>query len=177
MKHIQLQQLTHFLSIISSKTGHWLSWLTLVMVVLLCINVLSSWLLQQSSILLSESINWLHSANFLLAAAYTLNRNQHVRVDIFYAKMSHKAKAAVDFFGTLLLLIPFAFFILWSSWSYVALSFRINEVSAEAGGMPYLFIFKGFLLIMPILLLIEALNQLLVSVIRYIKPHTSQGES
>ncbi|MGX5203235.1 TRAP transporter small permease subunit [Aliikangiella sp. IMCC44632] len=142
--------------------GQAISWLTFAMVVLLSLNVLMSWLLSQSSIMLSEAITWMHAANFLLAAAYTLNRDEHVRVDVLYSKMSLKAKAWVDIIGSLLLLIPTMIFILWSSWSYVLLSWRINEVSAEAGGLPYLFVLKALLLVMPILLIIEAINQLII---------------
>jgi TRAP-type mannitol/chloroaromatic compound transport system permease small subunit len=151
------------LSFVSVNTGRIVSWLTFLMVILLSFNVLSSWLFLSSSIVISESITWMHSANFLLAAAYTLNRNEHVRVDIFYAKMSLKAKAVVDLMGTLLLLLPVCLFIIWASWSYVLLSWKLNEVSAEAGGLPYLFILKGFLIVMPLLLMIEAINQLILN--------------
>lgn len=151
------------LSMISTFSGHAVSWLTLAMVLLLTFNVLSSWLFNTSSILLSESITWMHSANFLIAAAYTLNRNEHVRVDIFYAKMSAKKQALVDLFGTLFLMIPVSVFVFWASWSYVMLSWRIGENSAEAGGMPAIFILKGLLLLMPVLLVIEGFNQLLVN--------------
>lgn len=158
-----MQQSQSPLSIISTFSGHAVSWLTLAMVVLLTLNVLSSWLFNSSSILMSESITWMHSANFLIAAAYTLNRNEHVRVDIFYAKMSAKKQALVDLFGTLFLMIPVSVFVFWASWSYVMLSWRIGEKSAEAGGMPAIYILKGLLLLMPILLIIEGLNQLLIN--------------
>ena len=87
------------LSFVSINTGRLVSWLTFLMVILLSFNVLSSWLFQSSSIVISELITWMHSANFLLAGAYTLNRNEHVRVDIFYAKMSFKAKGGARSFG------------------------------------------------------------------------------
>ncbi|WP_444996640.1 TRAP transporter small permease subunit [Aliikangiella sp. IMCC44359] len=145
---------------ISITVGRLVSWLTLGMVFILTLNVLSSWLFKSSSILLSESITWMHSANFLLAAAYTLNRDEHVRVDIFYNRLSNRSQAIVNLLGTILLLIPFSTFITWASWSYVSLSWRIGEVSAEAGGMPATYILKSFLILMPALLFIEAINQL-----------------
>jgi TRAP-type mannitol/chloroaromatic compound transport system permease small subunit len=159
MKPTNIAKFTQFFSCPGVLLGQWVSWLTLAMLIILSINVLASWLFNKSSILLSESITWMHSANFLLAMAYTLNRNNHVRVDIFYAKMSIKAKAWVDLLGTLILLIPVSLFILWSSWSYVLLSWRIGETSAEAGGIPATYILKGFLMVMPVLLLLEAIHQ------------------
>jgi len=154
-------------------SGQMVSWLTVSMVLILTINVLSSWLFNRSSILMSESITWMHSANFLLAAAYTLNRGDHVRVDIFYSKMSVKAKAVVDLLGTLFLLLPVSLFIIWSSWSYVLLSWRLGEVSAEAGGMPATFILKSLLIVMPVLLIIEAINQIMINLGRLTNQHSS----
>lgn len=150
---------------VSIYTGRAVAWLTITMVVLLAFNVLSSWLFNRSWILLSELVTWMHSANFLLAAAYTLNRDEHVRVDIFYNKMSVRRKAWVNLLGGLLLLTPVSVFILWSSWSFVLLSYNIGEVSAEAGGMSAVFIFKGFLLLMPVLILLEGLAQIFKQII------------
>ena len=146
------------------------------MVVFLTLNILASWLFKSSSILLSESITWMHSANFLLAAAYTLNRNEHVRVDIFYAKMSTRNQALVDLGGTLFLLLPFTIFIIWASWSYVLLSWRIGEVSAEAGGMPATFILKSFLILMPALLILEGISQLLINTRRLFSDNDNNSD-
>jgi TRAP-type mannitol/chloroaromatic compound transport system permease small subunit len=104
----------------------------------------------------------------LLATAYTLNRNEHVRVDIFYAKMKEYNKALVDLIGSILLLAPTAIFIAWASWPAFYLSWRVGESSSEPGGLPMLFILKALLLIMPFLLLIETINQIIknLSIIR-----------
>ncbi|WP_196139116.1 TRAP transporter small permease subunit [Aliikangiella sp. G2MR2-5] len=166
----------------SVLSGRLISWLTIGMVVLLSINVLSSWLFQSSSILASEAVTWMHSANFLLAAAYTLNKDEHVRVDIFYAKMSERGQALINLLGTLLLLLPVTTFIIWASWSYVAMSWKIGEVSAEAGGMPALYLLKSLLIVMPVLLIIEAVNQLIKNFARLTNgattsPNNSQQNS
>lgn len=149
---------------ISLGCGRLVSWLCLAMVIALTLNVLSSWLFNYSSILISESITWMHAANFLLAVGYTLNRNEHVRVDIFYARMSVRQKALVDLIGTLLFLFPVAIFIIWASWPHVTLSWRISEASAEAGGMPALYMLKSLLLVMPCLLMVEGVNQVLQNI-------------
>ena len=149
-----------FLHNFSQITGKSIAWLTLFMVLFSVVNVLASWLFNISWIWLRESVTWMHGANFLLAAAYTLNRQAHVRVDIFYAKMSRKKQALVDFVGTLLLLLPTSIFIAWASWPAFWLSWRLGEVSSEAGGLPALYLLKGLLLLMPLLLILEAINQL-----------------
>lgn len=157
----KLSYLAQKMNKINDITAQIVSWFTLAMVVLLALNILSGWLFKFNSILVTELITWMHSAIFLLATAYTLNKDEHVRVDIFYRKMSVKKKAIVDLLGTVFFLIPISLFILWSSWSYIILSWRLNEQSPEAGGMPAIFILKSLLIIMPVLLIFESFNQLI----------------
>ncbi len=157
-------------------TGKSIAWLTLAMVIGSVINLAASWLFNISWIWLRESITWMHGANFLLAAAYTLNRQGHVRVDIFYSKMTQRKKALVDLFGTTFLLIPTAAFIAWASWPAFFLSWKVSEVSSEAGGLPAVYIVKSFLLIMPLLLILEAINQLLKSSSQLMLATTKEGE-
>jgi TRAP-type mannitol/chloroaromatic compound transport system permease small subunit len=101
---------------------------------------------------LQESITWMHAAVFMLAAAYTLAREEHVRVDVFYREMSPRARAWVDLVGTLVLLLPVCAFLLWSSWGYVASAWGMSEGSRESGGLPALYLLKSVLVAMPVLL-------------------------
>ncbi len=166
-------KILHNFSLITGKS---IAWLTLAMIIGSVINLAASWLFNISWIWLRESITWMHGANFLLAAAYTLNRQGHVRVDIFYSKMNQRKKALVDLIGTVFLLIPTAIFIAWASWPAFFLSWKVSEVSSEAGGLPAVYIVKSFLLIMPLLLILEAINQLLKSSSRFMHAATEKGE-
>lgn len=150
-----------FLDDLSQFVGHSVAWLTLLMIILSLLNILSSWLFNSNSIAIQESVTWMHGFNFLLGIAYTLNKNEHVRVDIFYAKMKAQNKALVDLIGSIFLLLPTAVFIAWASWPAFYLSWRVGEVSSEPGGLPMLFILKALLLLMPFLLIIEAVNQII----------------
>ncbi len=109
-------------------------------------------------IFLQESITYLHAFIFTIAAAYTLKHNEHVRVDIFYQRMTPRGKSKVDFFGTLLLLLPFAAFIAWISLDYVANSWRLLEHSREAGGLPFVYTLKTCIPAMAILLFLQAIS-------------------
>ena len=107
----------------------------------------------------------MHAAIFMLGASYTLNHDEHVRVDIFYREMNVARKAIVDFLGTLFFLIPFSVFILLSSWDYVLTSWSIKEASREVGGLPYPFysILKSFIPMMAITLIFQAVANLIKS--------------
>ena len=77
---------------------------------------------------------YLFSLIFLLGAAYTLKRDQHVRVDVLYGRLGPRAKAGVDLAGTVLFLIPFCVFALWVSFPTVKNSWAVWEVSPDPGG-------------------------------------------
>ena len=109
-------------------------------------------------IAIQESVTYLHAFVFMIAGAYTLKHNDHVRVDIFYQEMSLDNKARVDFFGSLLLLLPFTGFIIWISFDYVIKSWQVLEQSREAGGLPFVYLLKSLIPAMAILLFLQALS-------------------
>jgi TRAP-type mannitol/chloroaromatic compound transport system permease small subunit len=160
-----MQRTADRLQIVSRKTGEVIAWFTVAMVILMTGIVIARYSFASGSIRLQESITFMHAAVFMLAAAYTLAAGDHVRVDIFYSSMSARAKAIVDIAGTLLLLMPFCAFLIWSSWDYVGTSWSIRETSSEAGGLPFPFpaIVKSFIPIMATLLILQGLAVLLES--------------
>ena len=109
------------------------------------------------SIALQESITYLHSTLFMLAAAYTLQQDRHVRVDIFYQKFSTRNKAIVDIVGTFIFLFPVCIFLIDQSWDYVALAWKIREASGEAGGLAYVYLLKANIIAMPVLLMLQGI--------------------
>lgn len=119
-----------------------MSWLTLAMVLAMLAVVVMRYGLNQGSIALQESVRYLHAAVFLLGAAYTLRHEGHVRVDIFYRRMSPARQAMVDVAGGALLLLPSCLFLLVVSLPYVAESWRLLEGSREPGGLPAVFLLK-----------------------------------
>ncbi|TNE93719.1 MAG: TRAP transporter small permease subunit [Gammaproteobacteria bacterium] len=143
----------------TEKTGQLIAWLTLIMMVFTCVIVVMRYFLETGSIALQESVTYLHSLLFLLGAAYTLKRGGHVRVDILYQRFSARTQALVDALGTLLFLIPVSLLILIFCWDYVASSWAIGEVSKEARGLPWVYLLKTLLLIMPVTLLLQGIAE------------------
>lgn len=139
--------------------GRSVAWLTLVMVLVTFVIVVLRYLFDSGWIWLQESVTWMHAAVFMLAAAYTLAREEHVRVDVFYSRFPPRIRGLVDAAGTLLLLIPVTVFIIFESWGYVAISWQIHESSAEAGGLIYPFpsILKSMIPAMAVMLLFQGL--------------------
>ena len=90
-----------------SGIGRVAAWLILVVVLLQFALVVARYLFGLGSIWLSETVIYAHAAVFMLAAAWTLRAEGHVRVDIFYAEASTRTRAFIDFVGAILLLLPF----------------------------------------------------------------------
>lgn len=106
-----------------------------------------------NSILLQESVIYLHGATFLLAAGYALLTNDHVRVDIFYGTASPRRRAFVDLLGIYLFLFPFCVLITATAAPYVANSWAALEGSTEQSGLQAMFLLKSLIPAFAILLL------------------------
>jgi TRAP-type mannitol/chloroaromatic compound transport system permease small subunit len=135
-----MYRLRQSLESFSEFSGAVVAWLTLSMVLITFVVVVLRYAFDIGWIFMQESVTWMHAGVFMLGAAYTLKRDEHVRVDIFYRSMTPKRKALVDLLGTLVFLLPVAIFLTVSSWDYVYTSWVIREASREAGGLPYPFV-------------------------------------
>ena len=144
---------------LTSAIGTSAAWLALLIVLTQFAVVLMRYVLGVGSIWLSESILYFHAALFMLAAAWTLQQNAHVRVDIFYAEASSGGRALVDLFGALLLLMPFAVVIVLFSVPYVARSWTILERSRETSGLPIVFLLKTLIPLFALLLALQGIAQ------------------
>ena len=144
-------------------TGRSVSWLTLFMVIITFIVVVLRYAFDIGWIALQESVTYLHAMVFLIGASWAMQQEAHVRVDIFYSRMSQKHKALVDLIGSVLMLLPVMLFITWVSWEYVIDSWDVLEGSREAGGLPAVFLLKTLILIMSAMLIMQGLVQIMRS--------------
>ena len=132
--------------------GQTVSWLCLAMVLLTFFIVILRYGFSLGRIWLQELVTYLHAGLFMLAAAWTLQDDRHVRVDIFYRDASPRARAWVNLLGSLVLLLPVCVYLLITAWPYVFGSWRLLEGSREAGGLPAVFLLKTLIILMPALL-------------------------
>lgn len=160
-----LSRLARFGNLVSEWSGRAVAILTGLMVIVTFAVVVLRYGFDLGWISMQESIVYLHAMNFMIGAAYTLKHDAHVRVDIFYQKFGLRGRAWVDLLGSLLLLLPMCGFILWSSWDYVSDAWSVKEASGEAGGLPWLYLLKSLLLIMPGLLIIQGMALALESLL------------
>ena len=155
--------MSKFLDAFSIRVGHAVSWLTLLMVIVTFVIVVLRYVFGTGLIWLQESLTWMHAAVFMLGAAYTLQQEEHVRVDIFYRKMSEQQRAWVNLLGVLVFIFPMCAFFVYESIDYVAASWSLREVSRNSGGLSYpaVPLLKSVLVIMPVAVALQGLALLL----------------
>lgn len=154
----KLRKAQRALDAISARTGPAISWLTLAMVLVTFSVVVLRYGFDLGWIAMQESVTYLHATVFMIGAAYTLQRDGHVRVDIFYRRLGKTGRAWVDLLGALLFLIPLCVFLIWSSWDYVGVSWQLREGSREAGGLPGVYLLKTLIPAMSVLLILQGLS-------------------
>ena len=130
-----LLALSGWMDRISERIGHTIYWLVLVAVLISCINAVIRKGFNWSSNSLLEIQWYLFSAIFLFCAGYTLLKNQHVRIDVISGRLSKRAQAWIDIFGTLFFLLPMAILIMYLSWPVFIQAYERHEVSTNAGGL------------------------------------------
>jgi TRAP-type mannitol/chloroaromatic compound transport system permease small subunit len=151
---------------ISNITGKATSWLTLAMVVLTSIIVVMRYVFDAGLIWMQESVTWMHAAVFMVGAAYTLLHEEHVRVDIFYRKMSERRRAIVDLLGVVFFLLPLCGFLALMAYDFAAAAWSIHETSREPGGLPYPMIplLKSIVIVMPVAVALQGISMLMRSI-------------
>ena len=154
-----ITRLADIINTVTETIGRLTSWLTVAMVATVLVVVVTRYFLQIGSIALQESVTYLHCTVFMLGLAYTLKDDGHVRVDIFYRGYSAKTKALVNFVGGVLFLLPLCGLLFFVSWDYVVASWAIRETSAENNGLPFIFLLKTLMLMMPVLLFLQGLAE------------------
>lgn len=145
---------------ISIAIGRAAAWLTLGMVVMTFVIVVIRYVFDDGFIWLQEAVTWMHATVFMLGAAYTLQRDEHVRVDIFYREMTARKRAWVDLLGVVVFVFPLCGFFAFESFEYVVSSWQLGEVSRNSGGLPYPFLplLKSLLILMPIAVALQGVS-------------------
>lgn len=155
---------------ISEWVGKLVAWLLVAMVAIQFAVVVVRYGFNTGSIAMQQSVSFMHAALFLLAAAYTLKHDAHVRVDIFYRNWSPTGQAVVNLLGTVFLLLPTTLFIAIYSWEYVAFSWSFYEGSNEAGGLDGVFLLKSCIPAMAVLVSIQGIAIICRSLITLLDP-------
>ncbi|WP_134725610.1 TRAP transporter small permease subunit [Paracoccus luteus] len=162
----------------STVIGRSVSWLILVAVLVSAGNAIIRKVWSISSNAWLELQWYLYGAAFLLAAAYTLLENEHIRIDILYGGRSRRTQHWIDLIGHLLFLMPFLILMIWLMVPWLERSILSGERSMNAGGL-ILWPAKALLLAGFILLLLQGISEIVkkIAVMRGLIPDTQAAFS
>ncbi|HJL61131.1 MAG TPA: TRAP transporter small permease subunit [Pseudomonadales bacterium] len=143
-----------------TRLGDLVSWIWLVLLATIVVNVVMRYLFGQGRIEFEE-IQWhLYAIGFLLGLSYAYVSDIHIRVDVVREKLSEQAQAWIELYGIVLLLLPFVILVLYGVIPFISYSLETNEVSEAPAGLPFRWIIKSFLAIGFLLLLVATIARL-----------------
>lgn len=157
MNVASLKGFAAFVDRMNERIGRTISWLALGIVLVQFVVVVMRYVFGVGSVIMQETIVYMHAIVFLVGAAYTLLHDGHVRCDIFYSDATPRTRAMIDLIGVVLFLLPMCVMIFWVSWPYVANAWAVLEGSPEGRlGIPAVFLLKTVILVFAVLLALQA---------------------
>lgn len=145
--------------------GRIFSWFTLGIVLVCFAVVVMRYVFSIGFVWMQDLYVWLNALMFTGIAGYTLLRNGHVRVDIFYRPASLRFKAWADLIGFFVFILPFTGVTVFWSWPFVERSWKFLETSPNVGGMPGFYVVKSFIIVFAVVVALQGLAMALRSVL------------
>jgi TRAP-type mannitol/chloroaromatic compound transport system permease small subunit len=146
-----LLKLSSVIDRVNEKIGFVTNFLVLLACVVSAGNAMSRYAFNLSSNAWLEVQWYMFALIVMYGASYTLRRNEHVRVEIFYLMLSERAQLWLDLVCTAIFLVPVCLLLAYLSWPFFMLSYDVSEMSGNAGGLvrwPIKFVLpSGFVLL------------------------------
>lgn len=130
-----LLAISRVIDTVSTIVGKSVSWLLLAAVLISTTNAFARKIFDASSNAWLEIQWYLYGAVFMLASAYTLLKNEHVRIDLVSSKWTQRTRNILDLVLHILFLVPFAGLMAYLAWPWFWMSYNTGEMSSNAGGL------------------------------------------
>jgi TRAP-type mannitol/chloroaromatic compound transport system permease small subunit len=127
--------LSRLIDSLNEKIAEGVSWALLAAVLICAGNALVRYIFSTSSNAWLEIQWYLYAAMFMLAASYTLKRDEHVRIDVIVGRFSRRTQVCIDLFGFVFFMLPICALILYYGIPYAQLAIESGEMSSNAGGL------------------------------------------
>ena len=156
-----MQQLFLLVDRVSTWIGHVFSWLILALTVLISWEVFSRYVLDNPHPWAFDMMIMMYGSMFMMAGAYTLSKNGHVRGDVLYGFFPPRLQAGLDLALYILFFIPGVFALAWAGYFYAAESWAIKEISNITSDGPPIYPFKTVIPMAGALLLLQGFVEIL----------------
>jgi TRAP-type mannitol/chloroaromatic compound transport system permease small subunit len=132
---LPLLRLSQLIDYMNERLGRIANWLVLLACLVSAGNAMIRYAFDNSSNAWLEVQWYMFALIVMLGASYTLQRNEHVRVDIVYLNLSERGQIWVDILGGVFFLMPACIILGWLSWPFFSQSYQVGEISGNAGGL------------------------------------------
>ena len=160
-----MQNVLFFVDRVSSRVGQAFSWLIVALTALITWEVFSRYALNTPNPWAFDLMIMMYGACFMMAGAYTLAKNGHVRGDVLYSFFPPRVQAGLDLLLYFVFFIPGVVALVWAGWTYAAESFAIREQSTLTANGPPLYPFKMIIPFAGILLLFQGFVEIVRCVV------------
>jgi TRAP-type mannitol/chloroaromatic compound transport system permease small subunit len=150
---------------LTAALGRLATWCSLYVVIAEFVVAAMRYLFGLGSIRLQESALYAHAALIMLAAAWVLQGDGHVRVDIFYTRAAPRTRALIDLFGAIVFLLPLVIVLTLVAVPYVERSWSILEGSPQPSGLPFVYLLKTLIPLFAVFLGLQGLAQAIRAVL------------
>jgi TRAP-type mannitol/chloroaromatic compound transport system permease small subunit len=155
-----VQRFLHGIDAISTWFGKTAAWLIIGLMLLVCAEVFKRYILNMPTAWIFDASNMFYGTLFMLAGAYTLAQNAHVRGDFLYSSMRPRTQASLDLVLYIVFFLPGIAALLYAGYDYAALSWRINEHSTVTAEGPPIYHFKSMIPIAGALILLQGFGEI-----------------
>jgi TRAP-type mannitol/chloroaromatic compound transport system permease small subunit len=155
-----MQKLLLFIDRVSTWVGHAFSWLIVGLTLLISWEVFSRYALDEPHAWAFDVMLMFYGTLFMMAGAYTLSVNGHVRGDVLYGFFSPRVQASIDLTLYLVFFLPGVIALVWAGYYYAADSWRINEHSNITADGPPIYPFKTVIPIAGALILVQGIVEI-----------------
>ena len=159
--HMSVQSLLHTIDGISTWVGKATAWLMILLMSVVCIEVFKRYAVNMPTAWIFDAENMMYGSLFMLAGAYTLAQNAHVRGDFLYSSMRPRTQAALDLVLYFVFFIPGIAALIYAGYFYAADSWAINEHSNVTAEGPPVYHFKTVIPIAGALIMLQGIAEII----------------
>ena len=159
------QRLLHIIDGISTWFGKAAAWLIIGLMLLVCAEVFKRYILNMPTAWIFDASNMLYGTLFMIAGAYTLAQNAHVRGDFLYSSMRPRTQASLDLVLYLVFFVPGIAALIYAGYDYAADSWRIAEHSNVTADGPPVYHFKTVIPIAGALVMLQGIAEIVRCVV------------
>jgi len=156
-----MQKLLLFIDKVSTKVGQTFAWLIVALTLFITWEVFSRYVVSNPHAYAFDTMIMMYGTVFMMAGAYTLSKNGHVRGDVLYGFFPPRLQAGLDLVLYILFFIPGVVALAYAGWIYAGESWAIREHSSVMSDGPPLYYFKTFIPIAGAFLLVQGVVEIL----------------